>query len=1000
MRVRTKISIAIIAACVGLTIYEIPNARLNWRHSRTVIGDEKLLEDYIREKSAGTGEAVKLDLEALDMVRYCLGDPNEADLANLAARYPENEFFLGQLADTLTRANLVDPRTALAVVDRLAALNCDNAHYGFMRGLILLSEPDGPERERLALDQFKLSNDLAEFYLPYSKYKQRLELLCESIPLSPTSSKVGELTDRSLYHLLYFDYLRSRGKSLVQLDRDLLYSLLAEISDIGARLINQSSNDLLVERGTFTLLIVEPLRLREFDLPENEAEQARLRLSQALAMMPLLRRTGTDRDSLLVPLAIAAVLGSVALQVLPLLFIIWVFVVVVNRKRGWDTYVWPTIWMHVFFVGGLLGMFGLLILLGALDEYLRGGYVWGFLFIGVAVVVWGLMRLLSRLRPADPARFRRARKWAAAVCGPLWAFGIYPLFKEEYPHQASAGLSEWLELFASLAVWSAFWTIIWAVAAHRHHVFRVIPWDRVLRSRFMRLSLVLVLMTGIIWLLKFAPAAAPIVVLFTILLVGLVSSRASEDLVTSARVTRRFFQRDSEIVITRSRIESMVAAVLVVSWLAVLAANDLCAAKVSMLSTLLMDPLSPYRPLPEATLQTYERVILGADNGELAAYESPQGSRNSDKNKNLHFASPEDTSRTIAERQAAGKPLDDKELGSLLRQCGRDVRPVILNALQDPNTISDSLRGEWGDRTVKKQLERVFEEGMTALVEGAPVEVVSKRGPSRLESQLNLAATLACLSDPQEAEDRFSRLLEPVVQKARNKPEKVGLFEEFTAETLEARSQARQRSQAYHERRSLVRSFWESLAKLPKPHATNLFKSYLQRTQFVDLSVERDVDEIANFIGRLSDRELAEQIFEKVAESPPTKESYDIPIGEVASVFDRPLPRRREDTSHVFLEAVFPHLTAESISLLLEHLGPDNDQLRAFIVWRVTSLGYEWSEEQLAALRQDGYWKVRLNALFACDADDLRRALDDENAFVRIIARMLIQADQKSSRPR
>jgi len=97
---------------------------------------------------------------------------------------------------------------------------------------------------------------------------------------------------------------------------------------------------------------------------------------------------------------------------------------------------------------------------------------------------------------------------------------------------------------------------------------------------------------------------------------------------------------------------------------------------------------------------------------------------------------------------------------------------------------------------------------------------------------------------------------------------------------------------------------------------------------------------------------------------------------------------------------VFPHLTAESISLLLEHLGSDNDQLRAFIVWRVTSLGYEWPRHQVRELLKDSYWKVRLNALFACDADDLRRALDDENAFVRIIARMLIQADQKSSRPR
>ena len=36
MRVRTKVWIAIIAVCVALTVYEIPNARLVWRYERPV----------------------------------------------------------------------------------------------------------------------------------------------------------------------------------------------------------------------------------------------------------------------------------------------------------------------------------------------------------------------------------------------------------------------------------------------------------------------------------------------------------------------------------------------------------------------------------------------------------------------------------------------------------------------------------------------------------------------------------------------------------------------------------------------------------------------------------------------------------------------------------------------------------------------------------------------------------------------------------------------------
>jgi hypothetical protein len=79
--------------------------------------------------------------------------------------------------------------------------------------------------------------------------------------------------------------------------------------------------------------------------------------------------------------------------------------------------------------------------------------------------------------------------------------------------------------------------------------------------------------------------------------------------------------------------------------------------------------------------------------------------------------------------------------------------------------------------------------------------------------------------------------------------------------------------------------------------------------------------------------------------------------------------------------------------LLLEHLDSGNEQLRAFIVWRVTSLGYEWPGEQLDSLRRDGYWKVRMNVLFAFDKNDLAVFAEDENPLVRTVARMLIESE-------
>ena len=158
-------------------------------------------------------------------------------------------------------------------------------------------------------------------------------------------------------------------------------------------------------------------------------------------------------------------------------------------------------------------------------------------------------------------------------------------------------------------------------------------------------------------------------------------------------------------------------------------------------------------------------------------------------------------------------------------------------------------------------------------------------------------------------------------------------------------------------------------------------------------------NEFADVLKRAGDRELAEWVFQQLVESPPTVEVSDypdgIPVGRPINASDVRVTKRSEDVGHRYLQPAFSCLSVESIPLLLEHIDSDNGQLRAFIVWRVTSLGYEWAEEQLADLRRDGYWKVRMNALFARDGDGLASSIDDKNPLVRIVTRMLIQAEAK-----
>jgi hypothetical protein len=997
MRVRTKVWIVIGAVCIGLTVYEIPKALFIWRHMRMLVHAEEIFKDDTDAKPALKEEIKDLDPEAFDILRYCITNPNDEELAVLAAIYPQNEFFLAQLVEkTLIDANLVDSRAVLAIADRLIELSPENAHYRYLKGWAILNRPGESGRERDALEQFEFGNSLPTFYSPYSKYKERVDVLGEKLRISPIEMVVCGIKDRRLYSRLW-KQVHSWDESLVPIDRELLRRLTAAISKIGARLVDDAQNNFLVESGMFIIMVTDSLRLREFDMPEDESGESRFRVSQAVEIMNLVRQYNNDLSSLLIPMAAGGLIATIViLSFLPLL-IFWLFVAAINWIRGRAQQTSVGIKAYVLFLIGLCGIYGLFFVLTLLNERIPGRFLGSLVSIGAAVIVWILLWLLTRVRPVVHSRFQRARRWAAIICGVLWAIGAIVLVVDCIWHSTPSNVSAWLEFLGVLLIWFVFCSIIWVVAAYRQHLFRVIPYGRLLRSRFVQLLLVLLLMTGISILLRPIPVAPLVLVFLTILFVGLIATHVSEARFICLDGIRHLFGRNGEIVNTRTKMVRITATALIMGWVTVLAVNHIFAAKFSKLNTIWTEPLSVHRPLPQATQETYERVVLGRETKEVRAGQPREKFLDSSGQRYLYLASPGDISAIIAERKAAGKPFSDKELSGLLIECGHDVRPVILNAMGESNAVNISRRAEWGDKTVKQELERIFEDKMAAFSEAQTDEVTVRGIPSGLESLLKLARDLAYVSEAEEAKNRLSRLLMPVVKITKDKPEKPGLFEGLYSKSPELRLQAKQRNDAYNQWRSEVEQFFASLGKLPSPQAEALFKSYFLQTQIINLVDEQDLDMLAELIEKLSDRELAELILETVIESPPVEESYDIPVGRTVSVFETKLQKHIKDVSHRFLEAIYPHLNEESIPLLLEHLDSNNEQLRAFVVWRLTSLGYEWPRERLDALLKDGCWKVRLNALFAFDADDLKAALDDENGVVRVIAQILGKSRQNKN---
>jgi hypothetical protein len=98
MRLRTKLYIVIAGICIDLTAHGVPNVQVIRADVSNAGSEIQNFVDKAKLTSSLTEDVVQTDREAADILRYCLTDPNIEDLAIAAEKYPNNEFFLAQLA--------------------------------------------------------------------------------------------------------------------------------------------------------------------------------------------------------------------------------------------------------------------------------------------------------------------------------------------------------------------------------------------------------------------------------------------------------------------------------------------------------------------------------------------------------------------------------------------------------------------------------------------------------------------------------------------------------------------------------------------------------------------------------------------------------------------------------------------------------------------------------------------------------------------------------------
>ncbi|OHB73710.1 MAG: hypothetical protein A2Z25_11440 [Planctomycetes bacterium RBG_16_55_9] len=883
MRVWTKVWIAVSLVCIGLTVYEIPDAVRITRFSFSMWRNRYTPAGKLNVPAIVTDKLIAEDPEAGDMLRYCLTylryldeNPNLEELAALAEKWPRSEFFISQLAEELTGESVVDPQAALVLVDKLLALHPENAHNQYLRGWIFLTDPNHTNHEQDALEEFEIGHRLPQFYLPYGKYKHRLDRLIDKANLIWSWEKP---TPRPFYmdlarELFYSSGLRKR------LDNGTFDDLSASSARIAERLIENANDSETLHTGATLLGLGEGIRLRELDLPEVEARQSRLRAAQGLALLDKYREVDDLKADTFFNAAWLVMAPLILfITLVPLVGIVVEFIQARFGRRKPRVREYAKLHIVIDVV-----LFLVLLLLVALEFQKKRpeGELPLFLFFMAAwFTSWSAIGLFDII-PFRFSHLRRPRLKIAVLCGSLWFKGTIFWTVGNLSIAMPGHLTDWLRYIGPLLFWSVLCVLVWIEAVYRPGAITTNRWNR---SGLMAYWIVILTIFHV-----FGLAGVPMERAFT-------------------------------------------------------------------------DPLTRYQPLPGATEQTYNRIILGqADDAA-----SPEGGLSG----RIYCAAPNDLRAFIAQRRAAKESISEQQLLKLLRNCNHDLRQIILAEFTDPNVYEVLvIRAEWGDRTVKEPLERIYQEKLTTFLQSEPEP--APYYPWSLGELLELAGTLARISDDTEAQERFSYLMEQVVEKTQN----LGTGPDLDDPRYKNR---------------IMQPFWESLGKLPPSQAGTLIKSYLRQTGFVDLSADRDraIPFLADLLAD-GDRELAEEVVVALAGLPSAPEASDALTRESEQQRIFRLTRHRDKNAPPCLEAVFAHLTAESIPLLLEHLDSDNDQLRAFIVWRLTSLGYHWPREQLRELMKDPYWKVRLNALFALDKGGLANALDDENPVVRVIARFVV----------
>jgi len=393
-----------------------------------------------------------------------------------------------------------------------------------------------------------------------------------------------------------------------------------------------------------------------------------------------------------------------------------------------------------------------------------------------------------------------------------------------------------------------------------------------------------------------------------------------------------------------TRCLKLVSPFIIVYWLIFVALMPLSAYRISY-DVKLSSPAKRSVTLFEPNEAVYQRVLARFDSNQITKHEAFRF---------IGLIMPEELSHTLIKYYKLSSGLDERVYLPLIGKTpdhsefiscqndqnelfliravtssGKDSTSILTKAMNDPNHPRALMaRAQLGDVTAKQPLKAILAKHIEQDNESLRSEGINKWRDIPPKSY-EIIAALACISEPNDAAQHYINYIQ-----RHSVPDLLYDFDLLRSANLLPSQQARIVIKAYLEK---VKQWNPS----QQPHW--------------DLEPDAALQPLRSIVGIYGDKEIAEAVLEFMLQNAAQNTLFD----------------------------VSPYFTSESAELLKKGLSSDNDRFRAWSVWQLRKVGYQFTQDEINKLMRDESWMVRANAAIAAPQLTKDLAKNDKNPFIR-----------------